>query len=223
MNHRSSVFISRNRADLRSIHVFAEQANVALVCSSMIVLDALEPLPNLNGIGTLFFSSPGAVELFYAQSAYRNSEHPVAAIGKGTASALPSHIQPVFVGEGTTDEAVEAFIRQGWEGELGVIEGRSSRKVFERVTESIHPLANFRSLVIYQTNLRPQAIGSCDAWAFTSPSNYEAFVRANPSPPAHKCVAIGEATAASIGDGVHIAANYSEVALWDAILSALRS
>lgn len=223
MTSRLRVFISRNRSDLQSIPDHAERANIGLVCSRMIALVALDPLPDLSSVGTLFFSSPGAVELFYAQAAYRDSRHPVAAIGPGTAKALPSHIQPVFVGEGTTEQAVEAFIRQGWEGELGVVEGRSSRKVFDRVAKSIHPTSPYRNLLLYETKPRPQAIGGCDVWAFTSPSNYQAFLRANPRPPVQKCVAIGQTTASEIGEGVHIASNYSEEALWDAILSALRS
>jgi uroporphyrinogen-III synthase len=223
MNLRQRVFVSRDKAELVEIPELANRQGIALVCVKMIDLVPLNPLPALDGVDVLFFSSPRAVELFYSQPAYADHDLPVAAIGAGTAKALPNHANCIFIGEGQTTEAVTEFIRQGWDGKLGVVEGERSRRVFDRVAAAIHPTSNHKNVVIYKTKPRPQAIGGCDAWAFTSPSNFEAFLLANPRPPAKKCIAIGETTASAIGRGVHVAANYSEKALWDAILSALRS
>lgn len=223
MSLRQRVFVSRDKAELVEIPELAKRQGLSLVCVRMIDLVALNPLPELGGVDVLFFSSPRAVELFYAQSAYASHKHPVAVIGAGTAKALPNQVHCIFVGEGSTTHAVTEFIRKGWDGKLGVVEGERSLRVFDRVAEVIRPTSNHINLVIYQTKPRPQAIGGCDAWAFTSPSNFEAFVAANPRPPTTKCIAIGESTAAAIGEGAHVAVNYSEKALWDAILSALRS
>lgn len=217
------VFISRNNDELSEIPGFAENERIVLVCMRMIELVPVHPLPDITGVDALFFSSPGAVKLFHEQTSYAALDLPVAAIGQGTAAALPDRIKPVFVGSGTTEDSVMAFLRKGWDGTLGVVQGERGEGVFERVAQGLATDAPYRPIVLYQNRPTPKAIEPCDAWAFTSPSNYRSFIEANPRPPAMRCAAIGNTTANAIGQGAHVAADYSEKGLWDAILSALRS
>lgn len=181
----------------------------------------LDELPTLDGLSSLFFTSPGALRLFYGHPDYAQCALPVGVIGQGTANALPGHVQCTFIGQGTTEMAAETFAQNQPNGRVGIVGGRSGRRTLQ---QKLSP-SSYRDLVIYETLQTGKEV-TADAYVFTSPSNYQAFRKANDNPHLKGAlvVAMGTTTAQTIyeidGYFPRIAENYSARALWNTILSA---
>ncbi len=216
------IFISRNETDSPLLAQRAREAGMTAHFRSLIALELLQQLPDLRGIDLLFFMSPSAVRLFYSQGALAFPPLPVAVMGDGTAAALPKEISPVFVGNNTTHEVAQAFAEFAGNKRVGVITGTDSRR---RIQKALHP-ENYRELLLYRNSPVPVRIPESDIYVFTSPSNVDSFFLKNNLPNHAQIIALGDTTAQPLqekGHRVHIPANYSQEALWDAIISALRS
>ncbi len=189
----------------------------------MINLKAEVPLPDLDGIELLFFTSPNAVALFYQQPLYATCDLPVAVIGEGTKAALPDHVHCAFTGSGTTEDAAMAFVKRGFAQSLGIVISTDGRKTLQRIMKKAHRQAPWRELMVYSTQCSGKPITPCDAYLFTSPSNYLGYTMANEPPPAGQSIAIGTTTSSVMPPGTRIADGYDPNSLWNAILSALLS
>lgn len=191
------------------------------MAQSGIELRLLDELPPLDNLSSLFFTSPGAVRLFYGHPDYADCTLPVGVIGRGTASALPKHVCCHYVGEGSTEEAAEAFALKPPKGCVGIVGGRSSRRTLQQKLAPHH----YREIVIYETLERRVSVRA-DTYVFTSPSNYQSFRSTNDNPHTAGAlvVAMGNSTAEKIyeldGYFPRMPDNYSARALWNTILSA---
>lgn len=185
----------------------------------MIELKLKKELPVLPEGDLLFFTSPGAVQLFYSCEEYQHCSLPVAVIGAGTARALPPHVDLLFIGKGSTQEAAKAYSDEYGHKKTIIVGGTSGRQTVQQQLAS----NSFTELIIYDTHEKNSLVPECDAYLFTSPSNYRSFLRNNELKQHSVVVAIGESTASEMAIEPMIPASYDPHAVWNTIFSALFS
>lgn len=186
----------------------------------MIRFEQLSPEMPDGEFSLVFFTSPQAVKSFY--TIFPDSRLDVAVLGEGTARHLPAHIRPVFTGRGEAATVVAEFAAQNAGAKVLIPRGDRSLR---RLQKALSP-EQYTEILIYRTLEHPQPVPDCKVYAFTSPSNVDAFFRANTISADAVCVALGSSTAEALvkhGKNPRIAEDYGQKALAEAIFSGLDS
>lgn len=191
------VFISR---DLASESPFARHAAAKGYVVSGQSLIAIQPvaLADLPSADWYFFTSPSGVTALLQQHTLPQ-EAQVGCIGEGTAARLrDAGIEPDFVGDAPTTEAVGNAFATVASGTVVFPVGSSSLRT---VQQALPKAITVVDVHVYQTELAPPAeLPQADVYVFTSPSNVQAFTAAFPIPSEAVLVAMGKATAAALAE-----------------------
>jgi len=212
-----SVLITRNLEE--STRKMLSTSGFSITEQSFISIESVDAEhPDFLAFGWIFFTSPNAVANFSAFDALSNQQ--VAAIGKGTASALKAKGVGVhFQGDGKTENIAAEFKNiLGGQKALVICAENGLRSIQQGLN-----VGSFEEMFVYRTVANPVELTEMpDLVAFTSPSNVESFLISNKILPQTKVVAIGHSTAAALhNQKINISAiawQSSELALADTIL-----
>jgi len=189
-----SLFISKDKEELEELLSFCKTNSIHLIAESLI---KFKPVPfKINKPNdVIFFGSVRAAE-FYLKQEKITSSVLIACIGLTTAKKLEQKGLTVsFVGDksGNPESVAKEF--KLWLGNRSVLiplSAISNRSISSQLDES-----SFEEVVVYDTISDCKSIESCDAYVFTSPSNYSAFLECNTKPNG-RIIAWGETTRISI-------------------------
>jgi hydroxymethylbilane synthase len=165
-----------------------------VVARAMISTEGLAADPGIFRSGWIFFSSKEGVKHFFASSP-NIGKCQLAAIGEGTARVLSRFGTVDFIGQSSdTAEVASAFKK---------IAGR--KKVFfpvsdhsVRTVQAAFPASQVTDIVCYKTTETPGPVGHPDILVFSSPSNVEAYLKANSIIRSQRLVAFGKTTGAAL-------------------------
>ncbi|MEN9638998.1 MAG: hypothetical protein RLZZ262_866 [Bacteroidota bacterium] len=187
-------FISRELEDWADVITACADLPVQWHCQSLIRLTPLSfELPR-GDFDWVFFSSKEAVKSFF--SIQPPSHHlKFAAIGKATARALATHVQPSFIGQSKdTQEVGKSFAQHiGAAKVLFPISDISLRTIQQQL-----PAEQVLDLIVYSTAHVEVIIPEKDLYIFTSPSNVEAYFNHNQLPQKAQIAAFGASTASHL-------------------------
>lgn len=189
-----SLFISRTIDEKDELSTFCDQHGISLYASSLITFEKI-PFIIEHEFQALFFSSPRSV-MFFLASASIPSDIYIGCVGQGTADLLTNlGYKPDFVGTGsdTSNIGSELKLALGDKHVLMPIAANTLGTVAEQLNASQYTL-----LPVYRTISAPRVIPICDAYVFTSPSNFESFSALNAIDPAKRFIAWGMSTANAI-------------------------
>ncbi|OAV46155.1 uroporphyrinogen-III synthase [Lewinella sp. 4G2] len=205
------LFISRNLAPESPLRAFAKAQGWALTDRSLLTFSPL-PYDPPKDADIWFFYSPRAVEFGVGGLRDVTSNPAVAALGKGTATALTEHgITVNFTGTGSPAAVTNQFIHHFESGRVFFPRARQSRL---SVQTALPPEFQVMDAVCYD-NVPvaevPQVIA--DIYVFTSPLNARTYLQTHTLPEKATVVAIGPSTGgelAALRINHHIAASPSE-------------
>ncbi|MFN8699695.1 MAG: uroporphyrinogen-III synthase [Flavobacteriales bacterium] len=217
-----TVFISRELpADNHLLTTLAAEG-FELIAQPMITTRSVAcEMPTIRS-GWIFFSSKQGVEHFFAHTPSVGSAQ-LAAIGEGTARLLRKYGEVEFTGRHSdTDEVAREFKKTA--GRKKVYFPISEQSV--RTVQQALPASQVVDIVCYRTEENPVPVGHPDILIFSSPSNVQAFLKANTIMPFQKVIAFGKTTAAALEEaGVKsvVSKGTSDSALLEAIKRASAS
>jgi len=190
------VFLSRDQPS-QTLADKARECGWELTCFSCIekkLITSEEP-PDADWI---FFYSPGAVRLYFAN--FTRREYRFAALGKGTARALrESGIIPAFVGSfSSPQESVKEFAQNVLKNET-ILQAKAEDS-FERLRNELST-QQLLDWPFYKTLAKkdfPEV--AADYYILTSPSNARAYLNKHTLPPKAQLIVFGESTLEAIPD-----------------------
>lgn len=197
MSRIERILITRPEGSYPQLSHWCKSHNLILTYQPFIRTQS-RPKQYLPETDWIFFSSPRGVHHFFEH--YSIPAKRVAALGTGTASALKEHgVISSFTGSADASPARigVAFrdILDPKESVLFPISQRSKRTVIQQLPPNqIETVITYETLFMEQISLHhdPELI------LFTSPSNFEGFLKHFKDDGGEKWVAFGETTAASI-------------------------
>lgn len=185
-----TLFISKDVHEVEELSTFCEDNKINLISRSLIRFEAVSFVVN-NSYEVLFISSIRAAEFFLKTEKF-NPETAIACIGQTTANKLVDlGLKVSFIGEksGKPIEVAEAFKK--WLGNRTVLIPRSN--ISKRTIGSFLPPNQCIETIVYKTVSDCKIIPLCETYVFTSPSNFESFLKCNEAPKGN-VIAWGETT-----------------------------
>lgn len=174
-----SIFISRNSTELPLLTEFCDQHDIALIAHSLISFELVHNQCSQE-YDVLFFSSIRAAE-FYLKQHHVSANTKIATIGETTAEKLRNlGLNVDFVGSTAGNPKIVADEFSSWlHGRKVLIpcSDRSNRSIANSL-----PDTQVEELVVYRTIANPKQITPCDVYIFSSPSNFESFMKLNVVP-----------------------------------------
>ena len=186
----NSIFISKSSDEVAELNQFCKEKGFYLIAESMIQFEAV-PFKIENSYDVLFFASIRAAEFFLKQEKIPSTVS-IACIGQTTAEKLIKlGLSVDFIGEqsGNPEKVADAF--NLWLGPRNVLIPQSTlskRSIASKTT----PKQCFE-VVVYATISACKIIPKCATYIFTSPSNFNSFLKCNETPHG-KIIAWGETT-----------------------------
>ena len=174
-----SIFISKDISEVAILQQFCLANNINLIAHSLIRFEAI-PFQVNQTYDVLFISSIRAAE-FFLKTEKIKPETVIACIGQTTASKLEDlGIKISFVGEksGNPIEVAEAFKK--WLGNRTVLIPQSN--ISNRTIGSLLPSNQCIETNVYKTVSDCKIITICNTYIFTSPSNFDSFMKCNEPP-----------------------------------------
>lgn len=194
MNQIRRILITRPKGSFQKLKDWCDKNNIDLICQPFIETKSrdIQTLPQTDWI---FFSSPNCVRHYMTHYATENKK--IAVLGIGTARVLRDYsIEPDFIGPADanpTDIGInfKAVIKEN-ETVLFPISQRSKKTVID-----VLPTDLVKAVIVYDTIfLKSQPISSAvDLALFTSPSNFEGYLKNNDVHTSTNWVAFGDTTA----------------------------
>ena len=219
----ANIFISRELNQCIWLKDELSMLHHSLTCQSCI---QTQPV-NFNLVSNydwIFFSSSQGVQHFFSQ----NKNHPrakLAAMGEGTAKALSPFGTPSFIGKSTTPAKVAEEFNHYLKKEDVVLfpVGKKSLKSIPQILSSVKK----EIITVYDTIEIKNIIPEHHIYIFSSPSNFNSFIKNNSIPATSKIISFGPSTSASIQLlGLKVNVEISEASpknILNAIISILES
>lgn len=219
----ATVFISRELPDDNHLTLALASKGYTLIAEPMICTEGLGYEPNSFKSGWLFFSSKQGVHHFFEKDP-DTGKCLLGAIGEGTARMLKKYGDVSFVGKSTdTAEVAREFKAVAGKKKCWFPVGEQS----VRTVQQALPASQVQDILCYRTIEKPRPVGNPDVLVFSSPSNVDAFLKANTILPVQRVVAFGKTTAAALHrhgfNQVVISKGTSDAALLEAINTASHS
>lgn len=188
----SSLFITKNPAEIGELQQFAEDHGIALVAKSFLQFKPVK-FTLTGNFDVIFFGSPRAVLFF--QSRYSiPSNTLIASVGGKTSALLKSMGHDVaFDGanKGSISKVASQF--QEWLGDRKVLFPVSTKSL-GTVSKGI-ATKQANHVECYETVISPYVLEkNYDVYVFTSPSNVEGFFTENTLSEQARIIAWGEST-----------------------------
>ena len=190
------IFISKSAHEVDTLLEFGNKKALTIDAQALIELQYNENFQDDQQCQWICFGSKNAVE-FYVSKFDIKPDRKIACVGAVTAQALENRGYPVnFVGEksGHVQKVAE---------DLKQVVG--SQKCFFPMSDislsSLHqyfPEDQKSCSILYHTSFSPKKIEAADLYVFTSPSNFESFVKTNQLRESDHLVAWGSSTREAI-------------------------
>ncbi len=189
------IFLSKNNNECSEWLQWCSEHSIFTHTESLIHFQA-EAFTVDRSAEVVFFSSPRSVQFFLA--IVPNPMNLVfACIGQGTADFLTSQgFSADFIGETAGEPEKVAHDFKKWLGTRKVFFPLSN--ISNRSISAILPSEQYTEAIAYSTHRLESKIPTCDWYVFTSPSNVNAFLSANPIPTNANAVAWGTSTAKAL-------------------------
>lgn len=189
------LFISKELTDIPNLESFCSENNIELFAHSFLKFNGL-PAELSSAFDIIFFSSPRSVKFFFEQHQLPINTA-IACAGATTQKAIEQRGYTVsFVPKesGTISKSADEFSK--WVEKRTVLFPIST--ISNRSYSSLLPIDQRIEITIYQTTIASKEISDSDFYAFTSPSNVNAFFESNRLPQNATIFAWGETTKASL-------------------------
>ena len=184
------LFVSKNESELFKILPELTKSNVALFSHSFLSFESI-PFEVEGNYDVIFFGSPRSVDFFLPYISKINSGL-IACVGNKTAEKLKEYGLEVNFkpNSKSISNSVDKF--HEWLGSKSVLFPISDKSI-RSFSKGLDP-SQREEVVIYKTSIKSQLVTECDAYVFTSPSNFEGFLIENVVPQNSKLIAWGEST-----------------------------
>lgn len=187
-----TVFISKNENELGDLPAFLASAGIALQCSSLLRFEALD-FDLESTAEVVFFPSIRAAQFLIDSGKMDLRKHTLACSGKQTAERIGElGFNCEFVGKNAGEPLEVAREFSEWLGSRNVLVPHSDRSALS--IRTYIPEEQFSAVLVYRTVLSEIGIAPCDVYAFSSPSNIEAFFSCNELKAGSRVIVWGQAS-----------------------------
>lgn len=215
------VLITRSEEDAQPFVECLDQHDLSVTALSFINFSALPFDPEIT-TDWLFFYSQKGVEFFLKEGLDVDCQ--IAAYGPSTAAKLTRNgLSPDFVGDGSAPSTALRMNAMARGASMTFVKGAESMDALKKYMD---PSISLDHRIVYQQAIHPQKVNVAhDILVFTSPLNFEGYIRSNSITANQKVLAIGTTTATAILNHiehpVYIAKKPSMVSLADLVISTL--
>lgn len=213
-----SLFISKELSEAAQLEKFCKQHSIELSAHSLISFEPVHFTYSCD-VNCVFFSSPRSAS-YFLKSVKLDSSQLIGAAGEATKTQIEAFgykVDFVPFNSGLTEQSSQEFAE--WLADKTVLFPISTISNKSYASKLKDEQVSF--VIVYETQLNPKKIPTCDGYVFTSPSNVEAYLKMNSIAKDKLVIAYGESTNARLIEAGILNARILKTSSVDAVIDLL--